>query len=50
MTIKYYTHQNPPQIMGETFTEPSLTRESDYVSLEHLFERFCLSGLQPQVF
>lgn len=50
MTIKYYTHQNPPQIMGETFTEPSLTRESDYVSLEHLFERFCLSGMQPQMF
>lgn len=50
MTIKYYTHQNPPQIMGETFTEPSLTRESDYVSLENLFERFCLEGKQAQMF
>ena len=50
MPIKYYTHQNPPQIMGETFTEPSLTRESDYVSLENLFERFCVAGCQPTYF
>lgn len=47
---KYYTHQNPPQIMGETFTEPSLTRESDYVSLENLFERFSVAGRKATMY
>lgn len=50
MTINYYTHQNPPSLLGETFKEPTLTRESDYVSLENLFERFCLSGHKPTYF
>lgn len=50
MVIKYYTHQNPPCLLGETFKEPSLTRESDYVSLENLFERFCLAGRKPTYF
>lgn len=37
---KYYTHQNPPQLGGEVFKEPSLTRESDYVSIEQIFAKF----------
>lgn len=38
--MKFHTIQNPPLLKGETFTEPSLTRESDYVSIEQIFAKF----------
>lgn len=45
MVIKYYTHQNPPPILAEPVSQlPDECRQSDYVSLEHLFERFMVSG------
>lgn len=48
--MKYHTHQHPPRIVGESFVLPSETRESDYVSLENLFERFRLAGYRPKSF
>lgn len=45
MTIKYYTYQNPPPILAEPKSSlPDECRQSDYVSLENLFERFMVSG------
>lgn len=45
MKIKYYTHQNPPPLMAEPKSKlPDETRQSDFVPLPTLLERFLASG------
>lgn len=43
--IKYYTHQNPPSALAEPKSKlPDETRQSDFVPLPTLLERFIASG------
>lgn len=45
MTIKFYTIQNPPPVLAEPKSElPDECRQSDFVSLPTLLERFIASG------
>ena len=46
--MKFYTIQNPPLCHGETFKEPTLTRASDYVSIEEIFAKYGMdNNLNP---
>lgn len=42
--MKFHTIQNPPLCHGETFKEPTLTRASDYVSIEEIFAKYGMDG------
>lgn len=45
MTIKYYTIQNPPPVLAEPKSDlPDECRQSDFVPLPTLLERFIASG------
>lgn len=45
MTIKYYTLQSPPPVLAEPVSElPDECRQSDYIPLSNLLERFLSSG------
>ena len=45
MTIKYYTHNNPPKLLGEVFDKKTLTRQSDFMDIKDTIARFYKSGL-----
>lgn len=45
MTIKYYTHNNPPLLGGEVFKKESLTRQSDFIDIKDTIARFSRAGL-----
>lgn len=43
--IKYYTHQTPPPVLAEPESKlPDECRQSDFVPLPTLLERFIVSG------
>ena len=47
--IKYYTHQNPPPVLAEPESQLSdECRQSDYIPLPTLLERFIASGARLQ--
>ena len=49
MTIKFYTIQNPPPVLAEPESKlPDECRQSDYIPLETLLQRFIATGGQFQ--